>query len=123
MKSYVIPMKSFKNDLIILHCGTNDLRSIEKPNGIADEIIKLALDMKTEKNEPMISGIVPRRDHCNSKGKEVNNCLISLCNDKNIHFIDNMNVNTISDLNMSGIHLNRKGTYVLGRNFVNAIML
>ena len=67
MKSYVIPTKSFGNDLTILHCGTNDLhlRSIKKPNDIADEIIKLALDMKTEKNELMISGIVARRDHFN----------------------------------------------------------
>ena len=77
MESYVIPKKSFENDLIILHCGTNDLRSIKKPNDIVDEIIKLVFDMKTEKKELMISGIVPRRDHFNSKGKEVNNCLIS----------------------------------------------
>ena len=123
MKSYIIPTKGFENDIIILHCGTNDLRSIKKPNDIADDIINLAMDMKTETNDLMISGIVPRRDKLNGKGVEVNKCLISLCNDNNIHFIDNMNVSTAFDLNTSGLHLNRKGTYVLGGNFVNAIML
>ena len=123
MKSYVIPTKSFENDLIILHCGTNDLRSIKKPSDIADEIINLALDLKTEKNDLMISGIVPRRDKFNGKGMEVNKYLISQCNVNNIHYIDNKNLNTTSDLNMSGLHLNKKGTYVLGGNLVNAIML
>ena len=51
MKSYVIPTKRFENDLVILHCGTNDLRSAKNPNDIAEEIIELALDMKTEENE------------------------------------------------------------------------
>ena len=77
MKIYVIPTKRFENDLVILHCGTNDLRSAN-PNDFAEEIIELALDMKTEKNELMISGIVPRRDKFNGKGMEVNKCLISL---------------------------------------------
>ena len=123
MKSYVIPTKSFENDLIILHCGTNDLRSIKKPSDIANEIINLALDLKTEKNDLMISGIVPRRDKFNGKGMEVNKYLISQCNVNNIHYIDNKNLNTTSDLNMSGLHLNKKGIYVLGGNLVNAIML
>ena len=123
MKSYVIPTKSFENDLIILHCGTNDLRSAKNPNDIAEEIIELALDMKTEKNELMISGIVPRRDKFNGKGMEVNKCLISLCNLNKMHYIDNTNVNTSAHLNMSGLHLNQPGSYVLGGNFVNAIKL
>ena len=123
LKSYVIPTKSFDNDRIILHCGTNDIRSIKNPNDIADEIINLALDLKTEKNDLMISGIVPRRDKFNGKGVEVSKYLISQCNVNNIHYIDNKDINTTSDLNMSGLHLNKKGTYVLGGNLVNAIML
>ena len=113
MKSYVIPTKSFENDLVILHCGKNDLRSAKNPNDIAEEII--ALDMKTEKNELIISGIVPRRDKFNGKEMEVNKCLMSLCNLNKMHYIDNTNVNTSTHLNMSGLHLNQPGSYVLGR--------
>ena len=38
MKSYADPSKEFNNDLIILHCGTNDLRSGKQPNVIAKDI-------------------------------------------------------------------------------------
>ena len=56
MKSYVNPSKEF-NDLIILHCGTNDLRSNKLPNEIAKEIADLANELKTDKNEVMVSTI------------------------------------------------------------------
>ena len=123
MKSYSIPSKEYKNDLIILHSGTNDLRSTKQPMDIATEIIQLALEMKTENNEVMVSGIVPRRDKLNGKGLEVNKCLISLCSVNNFHFINNANINTATHLNISGLHLNFKGTYTIGTNIVNAIKL
>ena len=49
IKSYAIPSKVYENDLVIFHCGTNDLRTSKEPKAIADEIIDLALDLKTEK--------------------------------------------------------------------------
>ena len=121
MKSYVIPSKEFENDLIILHCGTNDLRSTKSPTEIATEIYNLALDLKTTKNDVMISGIVPRRDKLNDKGMEVNKCVFSFCSEHNIHFIDNSNINIKTHINTSGLHLNYTGTYALGKNLVNAI--
>ena len=65
MFSYVQPSKEFNNDLVILHCGTNDLRSEKPPLEIANEIMDLALEVKTNLNEVMVSGIVPRRDKLN----------------------------------------------------------
>ena len=64
-----------------------------------------------------------RRDKQNNKGIKVNTLLVSLCSDYNIHLIDNSNIKTDIHLNNSGLHLNFKGTYVLGGNFVNAINL
>ena len=79
MQSYANPSKEFNNDLIILHCGTNDLRSNKQPNEIANEIAGLAIDLKTEKNDVMVSSIAPRRDKLNQKVINVNNLLFSLC--------------------------------------------
>ena len=103
--------------------GTNVLRHPKEAKEIAKEIIDLAINTKNEKNEIMISGIVPRRDNLNDKAKEVNIHLQNLCINYNFHFIDNGNVNKDTDLNMSGLHLNYKGTYVLGGNCVEAIRL
>ena len=123
MKNYILPSKKYENDLVILHVGTNDLRNPKEAKEIANEIIELAIDTKNEKNEIMVSGIVPRRDNLNEKAKEVNILLKDLCCVYNFHFIDNTNVNKDTHLNMGGLHLNYNGTYVLGGNFVNAIRL
>ena len=79
MKSYVIPSKSFDNDLVILHVGTNDLREKKTAKEIATNIIDLAIDMKTDKNDIMVSGIIPRKDEYNVKGLEVNSCVYNEC--------------------------------------------
>ena len=121
MKSYTKPSKEYNNDLVILHCGTNDLRSNKHPEEIAKEITDLAVDLKNENNDVMVSSIAPRHDKLNQKGIKVNNLLLSLCLEHNIHLIDNSNIKTDFHLNNSGLHLNFKGTYVLGGNFVNAI--
>ena len=54
-------------------------------------IINVAVDMKTENNEVMISGIITRRDHMDlhEKGMEVNERLKSLCSVYNFNFINN----------------------------------
>ena len=122
MKSYVIPSKSFDNDLVILHVGTNDLREKKTAKEIATNIIDLAIDMKTDKNDIMVSGIILRKDEYNVKGLEVNSCLVSLCSTYKFNFIDNSNI-SVNHLNKSGLHLNYNGTYVLGGNLVDAIRL
>ena len=83
MKIHVIPSKRFENELIILHCGTNDLRGNKSPEEIATNIINLAKEMKSEKNEVMVSGIIPRNDNLNDKGIDVNNFLNTHCKDFN----------------------------------------
>ena len=111
MKNYVIQSKKYENDL-------GDQAATE----IAREIVELAIDMKTEINDTIISGIIPRRDNLNEKAME-DKLLQNTCGSYNFYFIDNTNVNKKSDLNMGGLHLNYKGTYVLGGNLVKAIRL
>ena len=76
-----------------MHVGTNDLREKKTTKEIATNIIEFDVDMKTEKKEIMVSGIISRYDKYNVKGSEVNNFLISLCSKYNFHFIDNSNIN------------------------------
>ena len=87
---------------------------ITKKEIATNNIIKIAIVMKSDKNDDMVSGIIPRNDKCDVKGSEVNN-LISLCSTYNFRFIDNSNIN-VNHLNTSSLHVNYKGTYVLGGN-------
>ena len=121
MKDYVKPSLKFQSDLYILHAGTNDLRTEKTPEVIANQIVELAKKMKTSDNEVMISGITKRRDHYNKKGLVVNEYLRKLCCNESIEFIDNSNISSETHLNNSGLHLNFKGTDILGSNFVKSI--
>ena len=123
MRSYINPSKDFNNDLVLIHCGTNDLRGDKQSKDIANEIIDLAMEMKTDVNEVIISSILPRRDKLNVKAIEVNKFLFSFCSKKKLHCIDNSNIDPNKHLNNSGLHLNYEGTYVLGSNFVYAIKI
>ena len=38
-------------NLIAIHVGTNDLRSINSPNNIAQEIIELGMKLKSDEND------------------------------------------------------------------------
>ena len=122
MHDYCRPSKKHSPDVFILHVGTNDLRDIKTPDEIANDIIKLAGDLKSDVNEVIISGIITRSDKLNTKGENVNLLLSSKCSDNGIGFIDNSDINT-SHLNNSGIHLNQNGTIKLARNFLSAINL
>ena len=53
------------------------------------------------------------------KGKEVNKLLQYLCISKKLFFINNSNPEY--HLNNSGLHLNTRGTFILGSNLVDAI--
>ena len=113
----------FNNDLIIIHRGTNSLRTVKKADDIANDIINLAKSIKNESNDIMISGIIPRLDRLDTKGSKVNNILKTLCIEKNIHFISHSNISSAHHLNAGGLHLNINGTYKVAHNLINAINL
>lgn len=119
MVDYIKPSLRYNPDLIILHTGVNNLRTKKSPDLIAEEIITLACDTKTNTNDVVISTLVARSDDLQSKGQQVNNLLINKCIERNIYYINNSNINA-SHLNSTS-HLNYKGTVQLAQNFLCCI--
>ena len=120
MVHYAKSSLEYEPNLIILHCGTHDLRGEKEPSEIANDIATLCNSIKNDRNEVIISGITRRTDRYGEKANIVNKKLKSLCNQNNIDYIDNSNL-LESHLNRDGLHLNYKGTFALGHNFINAI--
>ena len=65
MKSYVIPTVKLNPETIVIHCGTNDLKTEKDHRKIANKILGLAHQRKTDDNSVMISGIVPWNGNLN----------------------------------------------------------
>ena len=63
METYVKPSLEQSPDSIVLHCGTNDLKKIKEPQQIARNVINLAVSMKSDSNQVLLSGLVPRKDN------------------------------------------------------------
>ena len=59
----------FKPDTILLHCGTNDLRTEKSAEEISLSIINLAKKIKSNVNA--VSGIIDRNDALNVKASRM----------------------------------------------------
>ena len=121
MFDYISPSKRYGSEVYLLHTGSNDLRSQSTPQEISDEIIKLALDVKNDDNEVVVSSIVSRDDNLNAKGMQVNDFLKTKCENRGFGFINNKNIHARKHLNGSGLHLNFNGTIALANNFLDFI--
>ena len=75
MESYINTTLKNKLERIIIHCRTNDLKN-NTPQSIADNILSLAKSNQKETNIVLVSSILPRKDHLDKKGKEVNIILV-----------------------------------------------
>ena len=71
MKTYIQPPLKRDPDRVIIHVGTIDLRFSEDLKTIAKNIIDIAKNSTTGKNEILVSSIVPRRDNLNGKRRQV----------------------------------------------------
>ena len=121
MLDYSKPSKRHKSDLFILHIGSNDLRSTKSPEEIATGIINLALDLKTDENDVVISRIICRNDELNEKAIKVNDLIESKATTYASAFLNNNNITINKHLNGSGFHLNYYGTAALANNFLKII--
>ena len=121
MHHYAVPSLEYEPDQVILHIGTNELRSNKTTDDIANEIIDLALSMKQNNNDVKISGIIPRGDNLNDKANDVNCILKSLCYENNMDYIDNSNILPSKHISNDDLHLNIYGIQMLTKNFSNAI--
>ena len=117
MKDHIKPLLRRNPDEIIIHVGTNSLRSSNTPRECAVELIDLA------ESSAMISisGLINRSDDeaLARKVPDVNKVLKECCQQKNWGFVDHSNISRTSHLNRSGLHLNKKGTTRLAQNFIN----
>ena len=75
---------------IILHVGTNDLKSEKTASQIANSMIELANSLKNKTNSIHVSLIVPRNDNLNNKVNEVNSRLTNMCIQRNIMELSNL---------------------------------
>ena len=114
-----------KPDVVIVHCGTNDI-----PNNIntVKKIKKLVKEIEENNHENIpqvvIFNIIKRNDQdCNEEIQSVNDKLQRFCTSKGLSFNDNNNI-VKSCLNKDKLHLNRRGSSFLANNFkrfVNAL--
>ncbi len=116
LTSYVIPSTERSPDCIILHVGTNDLRSEKSEVEIAREITDLATSISERSIEVRISELVPRGDALESKRNKVNISLKELCKQHKFSFIGQSNITPHSHLNNSKIHLNKVGDTIFAEN-------
>ena len=107
--------------LWLYYTGTNSLRGESTPEEVADEVIDLATNFKTDHNEIVISEIIASRDQVNEKAVRVNNFLRLKTTELGIGYISHENINTDMHLNPKGLHLNHKGSILLSRNFINLV--
>ena len=103
-----------------MHEGTNDLRSSQDPVTIAKNIVDIVKNSVTNKNEILVSSIVPRRDNLNGKGRQVNNILQKLCMENNFAYVNHSNIKPRQHCNYGGVHLNTAGSKILAENFILA---
>ena len=121
MEDFVKPLTRRTPDKMILHVGTNDLRSHYTPKIIADSIVNIITQIKEDSPGTAvgISAILVRNDNNDlaAKAIQTNNILKSYCSRNRIPFLSNSNMNA-SHLNMRGLHLNRQGSLALQQNLL-----
>ena len=66
----------FAPDIVLLHCGTNDLKKDLTPQKIAQNILKLAEEVSDEgKRNVLVSGIINRGDEFKATVQKINELL------------------------------------------------
>ena len=105
---------------IILHVGTNDLKTERTASQIAKSITDLSISLKKNGNMIAVSGIVPRLDELNKMAAEVNNCQELMCKQRDLPYISHHEtIDLNKHLNESNLHLNSYGIRVFAENVSN----
>ena len=125
MEHYLQPSLAKKPKAIILHVGTNDLKTSSSARNVAEKIVDLGNIIAT--NSPntsvTISAITQRSDEesLKIKVKDCNKVLRTFCNQNGWGFVEHLNIDETC-LNNYKLHLNKKGIAILASNFVNNIV-
>ena len=94
---------------IVVHTGTNDLRTENTSSQIAKSTIDLATSLKNGGNTVTVSGVVPWLDDLN-KANEVNLHLVLMCRERNILLLSHdEGIDPSKHVNESKLYLNSNG--------------
>ena len=98
-------MVDFAPDIVLLHCGTNDLKKDLNPQKIAQNILMLTEEvLDGGKRDVLVSGIINRGDDFNAKVQKVKMTFLSEKRTrKNVKYIDNGTIG-LGMLNRSKLH-------------------
>ena len=118
MENFLIPLINRRSDQILLHVGTNDLRS-GTPEEIAHRISNLTGAITSRNIQCAVSSIVRRGDYLATKCEEVNR-LLGNSLPEHVKLISNSIVKE-NHLNRSQLHLNRRGTGEFAQNIIQLI--
>ena len=123
MKDFAKPSLRSTPNHFILHVGTNDLNSNQTSEVIAKEIVDLATSLKNNQHDVSVSNIILRTDNSklNAKRCKVNRILSQFCHERNVYLIDHSKKIKPNHLNKGKLHLNKNGSNILSRTFVNEI--
>ena len=99
---------------IVLHAGTDDLRTEYTAHQIAKATMDLVTSLKNDDNTLTVSGIVPRLDNSNSNTNEMNLCLVLMCKERNISFFSlNESIDpTKQAVEWDKLHLSNNGSNI-----------
>ena len=91
MEDYMKSSLRLTPNHFVLHIGTNNLASSKSSPEIANSIINLACQLKTDSHDVSVSAIILKTDDkkLNKKGYEVNSDLKELCEEKKVYLIEN----------------------------------
>ena len=123
MEHYSKPPLERNPELVILHIGTNDIKSNKSPLEIATGIQNLAQNMEEEgKRKVAISSLIPRNDsqELAKRSVMVNSELEKLCMEKGLDLIKHPGLTT-RHLNESNLHLNTFGTAIFANDLMRYI--
>ena len=118
IENFLIPLINRTPDQILLHVGTNDLRS-GAPEEVAHRISNLTGVITSRNIKCAVSSIIRRGDYLATKGEEVNRLLFNIL-PEHVKLISNSNINE-NHLNRSQLHLNRRGTGAFAHDIIQFI--
>ena len=123
MKDYMKPSLRGNPDHFILHVDTNDLNTERSPELIAKSIVDFATALKSNSGDVNASNVMDRSDksNLNGKGCEVNAHLTEICKERKLNLINHLKKIKPNHLNQGKLHLNQKGSKVLGDAFLKEI--
>ena len=121
IKYLAIPSLKYRPDHVVVHVGSNDIKTRKSADNIANSVIKVCDRMKRPENAVSVSGVIYRcNKEQNIKVDQVNYILQRLCRERGYYFLDNSNI-SLENLCYDGLHLNKSGDNILFNNLLTCI--